>query len=69
MQAAQAAAVAQRLPLLLVELFKGFAYPERFDFGGHGSTSVSVGEKAASLVPKATAAKRLRLAVLQDLSV
>ncbi|MNF96273.1 hypothetical protein D3C84_790570 [compost metagenome] len=38
LQAAQATAIAQRLPLLLIELFEGFAYPERFDFGGHGSS-------------------------------
>ena len=33
-----ATAVAQRFPFLLIELIEGFAYPERFDFGGHGSS-------------------------------
>lgn len=36
LQAAQAAAVAQRLPLGLVELIEGLALPEGFHFGGHG---------------------------------
>ncbi|EOQ80274.1 hypothetical protein K652_12161 [Pseudomonas aeruginosa VRFPA02] len=36
LQAAQAATVAQRLPLVLVELGEGLAFPEGFDFGGHG---------------------------------
>jgi hypothetical protein len=39
LQAAQAAAVAQRLPLILIELGEGFTFPEGFDFGGHGSTT------------------------------
>ena len=38
LQAAQTAAVAQRFPFLVIELIEGFAYPERFDFGGHGSS-------------------------------
>ncbi|MCY1177168.1 hypothetical protein D9M73_174650 [compost metagenome] len=38
LQAAQSTAVAQRLPFLLIELIKGLAYPERFYFGGHGSS-------------------------------
>jgi hypothetical protein len=38
LQAAQTAPVAQRFPLLRIELIEGFAYSERFDFGGHGSS-------------------------------
>ncbi|MNK94259.1 hypothetical protein D3C87_1144560 [compost metagenome] len=38
LQAAQSTAVAQRLPFLLIELIEGLAYPERFYFGGHGSS-------------------------------
>ena len=36
LQAAQAAAIAQRFPLVLIQLLEGFAFPEGFDFGGHG---------------------------------
>jgi hypothetical protein len=38
LQAAQATTVAQRFPFLLIELIEGLAYPERFYFGGHGSS-------------------------------
>ena len=38
LQAAQTTAVAQRFPFLQIELIEGFAYPERFDFGGDGSS-------------------------------
>ena len=43
LQAAQATAVAQRLPLLRIELIEGLAYPEGFDFGGHGVRGVGSG--------------------------
>ena len=56
LQAAQAAAIAQRLPLVLIELGEGFTFPEGFDFGGHGEGTVR-GEKAGSLAAGATTAK------------
>lgn len=47
LQAAQATAVAQRLPFALIELGEGLAFPEGFEVGGHGYSMDSDGKGAA----------------------
>ena len=47
LQAAQAATVAQRLPLARVELGERLAFPEGFEVGGHGYSMDSDGKGAA----------------------